>query len=470
MHSIHGRAPAIATGLATSRPGPVGVGHHRRRRRPLDRWQPPHPRAAPQCQHHDPVVQQRDLRVDQGAVLPHLASPARSPSPRRSGRSTPRSTRCRLALGAEATFVARTMDSDRAHLSEILRAAAAHRGTALVEIYQNCPIFNDGAFDVLKDRTEAERGSSTSDGEPVAAGDQVVGPRRRQRSRSSPSRPPTRPDRRHRRHRAPVVGLRAVAVVRVDAVARADGCLPAVSRPAYDDLVRGQVERPSPSRWWAGDRRRPRRAARAAGTPGPSAGDPASPADPCRRTNRTHRTLTLRAATRRALRLRGIPAVGVLPALLPRAGPPGPRWRCSRTGSCGACCSACRAGSSAAALGSGCGRCWRGASCSSGSPRRARRSRSTGASTSRGHGGAHQRGGAGLFPQPAHHRRAGVVILGSRCGACSGWRSRSACRGGIPDGGRRAGAVDRVSRWRCPSRSMGCSRSASARVCRRCTG
>ena len=56
-----------------------------------------------------------------------------------------------LALGAEATFVARTLDSDRKHLTEVLSAAAAHRGTALVEIYQNCPIFNDGAFDVLKD-------------------------------------------------------------------------------------------------------------------------------------------------------------------------------------------------------------------------------------------------------------------------------------------------------------------------------
>jgi len=56
-----------------------------------------------------------------------------------------------LALGAEATFVARTIDSDRKHLTSVLRAAAAHRGTSLVEIYQNCPIFNDGAFDAIKD-------------------------------------------------------------------------------------------------------------------------------------------------------------------------------------------------------------------------------------------------------------------------------------------------------------------------------
>jgi 2-oxoglutarate/2-oxoacid ferredoxin oxidoreductase subunit beta len=55
-----------------------------------------------------------------------------------------------LALGADATFVARTLDSNRAHLTETLKAAAAHRGASLVEIYQNCVIFNDGAFDPLK--------------------------------------------------------------------------------------------------------------------------------------------------------------------------------------------------------------------------------------------------------------------------------------------------------------------------------
>ncbi len=55
-----------------------------------------------------------------------------------------------LALGAEATFVARTIDSDRKHLTAVLRAATEHRGTSLVEIYQNCNIFNDDAFEVLK--------------------------------------------------------------------------------------------------------------------------------------------------------------------------------------------------------------------------------------------------------------------------------------------------------------------------------
>jgi 2-oxoglutarate ferredoxin oxidoreductase subunit beta len=51
-----------------------------------------------------------------------------------------------LALGAQATFVARTMDRDPKHLQEMVRRAEKHRGTAFVEIYQNCNVFNDGAF------------------------------------------------------------------------------------------------------------------------------------------------------------------------------------------------------------------------------------------------------------------------------------------------------------------------------------
>jgi 2-oxoglutarate ferredoxin oxidoreductase subunit beta len=60
-----------------------------------------------------------------------------------------------LAIGAEATFVARTVDTDKTHLAAMLRAAAEHEGTALVEIYQNCPVFNDGAFDALRDKKQA---------------------------------------------------------------------------------------------------------------------------------------------------------------------------------------------------------------------------------------------------------------------------------------------------------------------------
>jgi 2-oxoglutarate ferredoxin oxidoreductase subunit beta len=73
-----------------------------------------------------------------------------------------------LALGAEATFVARTLDNDRKHLTEVLRAAAAHRGTAFVEIYQNCNVFNDGAFDLLREKPQGQHNQiRLVDGEPI---------------------------------------------------------------------------------------------------------------------------------------------------------------------------------------------------------------------------------------------------------------------------------------------------------------
>ena len=55
-----------------------------------------------------------------------------------------------LALGAEATFVARSIDTDKAHLTGVLRRAAEHKGSVFVEIYQNCNVYNDGAFDAVR--------------------------------------------------------------------------------------------------------------------------------------------------------------------------------------------------------------------------------------------------------------------------------------------------------------------------------
>jgi 2-oxoglutarate ferredoxin oxidoreductase subunit beta len=57
-----------------------------------------------------------------------------------------------LALGAEASFVARTHDMDRKHMMQVFRRAHDHRGSAFVEIYQNCNVFNDGAFDTVTSR------------------------------------------------------------------------------------------------------------------------------------------------------------------------------------------------------------------------------------------------------------------------------------------------------------------------------
>ncbi len=155
MHSIHGRAPAIATGLATSR-------------RDLSVWV---------------VTGDGDALSIGGNHLIHalrrnvnlkillfnkriygLTKGQYSPTSEvgKITKSTPMGSLdapfnpVSLAIGAEASFVARTVDSDRKHLTEVLRQAADHPGTALVEIYQNCNIFNDGAFEALKDKQQAQ--------------------------------------------------------------------------------------------------------------------------------------------------------------------------------------------------------------------------------------------------------------------------------------------------------------------------
>jgi len=58
-----------------------------------------------------------------------------------------------LAMGADGTFIARSMDRDPAHLKEMLRRANAHKGASLLEIYQNCNVFNDGAFEIFTEKS-----------------------------------------------------------------------------------------------------------------------------------------------------------------------------------------------------------------------------------------------------------------------------------------------------------------------------
>jgi len=76
-----------------------------------------------------------------------------------------------LAIGAEATFVARTIDVDINHLTEVLRRASAHKGTAFIEIYQNCKIFNDGVFDYATDKSiKADNALFLEHGKPLIFG------------------------------------------------------------------------------------------------------------------------------------------------------------------------------------------------------------------------------------------------------------------------------------------------------------
>jgi 2-oxoglutarate/2-oxoacid ferredoxin oxidoreductase subunit beta len=77
-----------------------------------------------------------------------------------------------LSLGADATFVARSMDRDPKHLREILVRANQHKGTSLVEIYQNCNVFNDGAFEVFTEKTsKKEQTIFVEQGKPLIFGE-----------------------------------------------------------------------------------------------------------------------------------------------------------------------------------------------------------------------------------------------------------------------------------------------------------
>jgi 2-oxoglutarate/2-oxoacid ferredoxin oxidoreductase subunit beta len=77
-----------------------------------------------------------------------------------------------LALGAKASFVARTFDRDPKHMQSILKRAYKHKGTSFVEIYQNCPVFNDGAFFAFSDKdTKKEEAIYLEHGKPLVFGE-----------------------------------------------------------------------------------------------------------------------------------------------------------------------------------------------------------------------------------------------------------------------------------------------------------
>ena len=151
MHGIHGRAPALATGLATAREDlsiwvvtgdgdSLSIGgnhliHALRRNVPIQIL----------------LFNNQIYGLTKGQASPtsELGKVTKSTP---FGVADHPFNPVALALGAEATFVARTIDRDRRHLTEVLRAAAVHEGSALVEIYQNCPVFNDGAFAALTEK------------------------------------------------------------------------------------------------------------------------------------------------------------------------------------------------------------------------------------------------------------------------------------------------------------------------------
>ena len=73
-----------------------------------------------------------------------------------------------LALGADASFVARSMDRDPVHMREILKASHQHKGSSYIEIYQNCNVFNDGVFELFTDKkTRAQQALFLEEGKPL---------------------------------------------------------------------------------------------------------------------------------------------------------------------------------------------------------------------------------------------------------------------------------------------------------------
>ncbi len=167
MHSIHGRAAAIATGLKITRPElsvwmitgdgdslSIGGNHliHTLRRNP---------------DINILLFNNQIYGLTKGQFSPTSQEGAIT-------KSSPHGTvdhpfnPLSLSLGAGATFIARTIDRDAKHQQEIYKRAYFHKGTSLVEIYQNCNVFNDGAFEVFTDKeTKLSSGLYVEHGKPL---------------------------------------------------------------------------------------------------------------------------------------------------------------------------------------------------------------------------------------------------------------------------------------------------------------
>jgi 2-oxoglutarate ferredoxin oxidoreductase subunit beta len=248
IHSIHGRAPAIATGLATSRPDlsvwviggdgdftSIGGNHliHALRRNVNLKLL---------------LFNNRIYGLTKGQYSPTSELGKVTKSTPMGSVDTPFNP-VSLALGAEATFVARTIDSDRKHLTAVLRAAAEHRGAAFVEILQNCDIFNDGAFDVLKKpETRDTAVVRLEQGQPIRFG--ADGQKGVRLSPNGGLQVVDVDETNERKilihdagHTEPALAFMLSRLGNVDDGVTPIGVFRAVDRPSYDDLVNEQIDR-----------------------------------------------------------------------------------------------------------------------------------------------------------------------------------------------------------------------------------
>ncbi len=238
IHSLHGRAPTIATGLAISRPDlsvwvvtgdgdALSIGgnhlvHALRRNVNLTIL----------------LFNNRIYGLTKGQFSPTSEQGTVTKTSPAGSVDAPFDP-VRLALGAGATFVARALDTDRAGLNEALTEAARHRGASFVEIYQNCSIFNDGAFEAVR---SGEGVARVRHGEPIVLDGGEWGVARA----------------------AGRLEVVPTAQVSTDALARYDatdadfaseltrivtplGILRQVEAPSFDDATRAQVRTPKAS-------------------------------------------------------------------------------------------------------------------------------------------------------------------------------------------------------------------------------
>jgi 2-oxoglutarate ferredoxin oxidoreductase subunit beta len=169
LHGIHGRAPALATGLSVSRPDlavwvvtgdgdalSIGGNHliHALRRNVNIKIL---------------LFNNQIYGLTKGQYSPTSPLGTRNKTTPMGSLDWPFNP-ISLALGAEATFVARTIDTDRKHLTQVLRRMSEHQGAAFVEIYQNCNVYNDGAFDAV--REEKENRIVLEHGQPIRFGEE----------------------------------------------------------------------------------------------------------------------------------------------------------------------------------------------------------------------------------------------------------------------------------------------------------
>jgi 2-oxoglutarate ferredoxin oxidoreductase subunit beta len=169
MHGIHGRAPALATGIATSREDlsvwvvsgdgdSLSIGgnhliHSLRRNVPIKLL----------------LFNNQIYGLTKGQYSPTSETGKITKSTPFGSEDHPFNPLA-LALGADASFVARTIDVEKKHVAATLRAAAEHEGSAFVEIYQNCNVFNDGAFDAVRGKAGRENQIQLEHGKPIRFG------------------------------------------------------------------------------------------------------------------------------------------------------------------------------------------------------------------------------------------------------------------------------------------------------------